>query len=56
MEFWDSLGGLWEQAGAETLVLCADYQEAASRCSALGEKALFAWVVWDKSIPPHFSH
>lgn len=55
MEFGASLGGLWEQAGAEPFVLRADYQEATSRCSAPEEKqALFAWVVWDKSTPHTF--
>lgn len=57
LEFRASLGGLWEQAGAERFVLRADYKEAASRCSAPGgEKTLLPWVVWDKPIPPHFSH
>lgn len=56
MEFRASLGGLWEQAGAEPFVLRADYQEAASRCSAPGETAPLSLGGMGRIHSPHFSH
>lgn len=56
MEFGGSLGGLWEQAGAEPFVLSADYQEAASRCSVPGETGSLCLGGMGQIHSPHFSH
>lgn len=56
LEFGASLGGLWEQAGAEPFVLRTDYQEAASRCSAPGETGSLSLGGMGQIHSPHFSH
>ena len=56
MEIGASLGGLSEQAGAEPFVLRADYQEAASRCSAPGKTDSPSLGGMGQIHSPHFSH
>lgn len=48
--FRSSLGGLWEQAGAERFVLRADYQRLFPDAVCQESRLFLPWVGWDKSL------